>query len=78
MTSKYVVVADMVVGTLLQQVRDMGIAGRELKDFVDIADVDGPLEAIRDSMFMALTEAKRARIINLMILEIRCRVKRSS
>ena len=63
MTSKYVVVADMVVGTLLQQVRDMGIAGRELKDFVNIADVDGPLEAIRDTMFMALTEAKRARII---------------
>ena len=62
-TSKYVVVADMVVGTLLQQVRDLGIAGRELKDFVDITDVDGPLEQIRDTMFMALTEAKRARII---------------
>ena len=39
-TSKYVVVADMVVGTLLQQVRDLGIAGRELRDFVDITDVD--------------------------------------
>ena len=62
-TSKYVVVADMVVGTLLQQVRDLGIAGRELKDFVNLTDIDGPLESIRDSMFMALTEAKRARII---------------
>ena len=62
-TSKYVVVTDMVVGTLLQQVRDLGIAGRELKDFVNIADVDGPLSKIRDTMFMALTEAKRARII---------------
>ena len=62
-TSKYVVVADMVVGTLLQQVRDLGIAGRELKDFVNLADVDGPLDNIRNSMFMALTEAKRARII---------------
>ena len=56
-TSKYVVVADMVVGTLLQQVRDLGIAGRELKDFVNLADIDGPLKNIRDSMFMALTEA---------------------
>ena len=62
-TSKYVVVTDMVVGTLLQQVRDLGIAGRELKDFVNLADTDGPLEAIRDTMFVALTEAKRARII---------------
>ena len=53
----------MVVGTLLQQVRDLGIAGRELKDFVNLADTDGPLEAIRDTMFVALTEAKRARII---------------
>tara|TARA_B100000482_G_scaffold192480_1_gene181013 strand:- start:21 stop:3761 length:3741 start_codon:yes stop_codon:yes gene_type:complete len=62
-TSKYVVVADMVVGTLLQQVRDLGIAGRELKDFVDLADTDGPLEAIRDTIFVAMTEAKKARII---------------
>ena len=62
-TSKYVVVADMVVGTLLQQVRDLGIAGRELSNFVDLADTDGPLEAIRDTMFLALTEAKKARII---------------
>ena len=62
-TSKYVVVADMVVGTLLQQVRDLGIAGRELGDFVDLADTDSTLEAIRDTMFFALTEVKKARII---------------
>ena len=53
----------MVMGTLLQQVRDMAEAGREIKDFVDLKDVDGPLENIRDTMFMLLTEAKRARII---------------
>ena len=63
LTSKYVVVADMVMGTLLQQVRDMAEAGREIKDFVDLKDVDGPLENIRDTMFMLLTEVKRARII---------------
>ena len=62
-TSKYVVVTDMVVGTLLQQVRDLGIAGRELSNFVDLADTDGPLAAIRDTMFLALTEAKKARIV---------------
>ena len=62
-TSKYVVVSDMIVGTLLQQVRDLGIAGRELSNFVDLADTDGPLQAIRDTMFLALTEAKKARIV---------------
>ena len=62
-TSKYVVVADMIVGTLLQQVRDLGIAGRELSNFVDLADTDGPLEAIRDTIFLAMTEAKKARIV---------------
>ena len=63
LTSKNVVVADMVVGTLLQQVRDLGIAGRELGNFVDLADTDSTLEAIRDTMFFALTEVKKARII---------------
>ena len=62
-TSKYVVVADMVMGTLLQQVRDLGIAGRELGNFVDLADTDSTLESIRDTMFTLLTEVKKARII---------------
>ena len=35
-TSKNVVVADLVVGTLLKQLRDTGIAGREIADLVDL------------------------------------------
>ena len=48
-TSRNVVVTDLVVGTLLHQIRDLGIAGSA--------------EQIVDTMLTALTEAKRARII---------------
>ena len=63
LTSRNVVVADMVVGTLLQKVRDMGISGREIADFADLTDIDGPAQQIVDTMLVALTEVKRARII---------------
>ena len=62
-TSRNIVVADLVVGTLIQEIRDRGIAGRELADWVDLTSVDGPLEQIADTMLTALTEAKRARIV---------------
>ena len=62
-TSKNIVVTDLVVGTLLQQVRDLGIAGRELSNYTDLASIDGPAEQIVDTMLTALTEAKRARIV---------------
>jgi len=63
LTSKNVVVTDLVVGTLLHQIRDLGIAGRELDKFVDLTDIDGPAKQIVDTMITALTEAKRARIV---------------
>ena len=62
-TSRNVVVTDLVVGTLLQQLRDLGIAGREIADFADLTDIDGPAEQIVDTMLTALTETKRARIV---------------
>ena len=62
-TSKNVVVVDLVVGTLLRQLRDLGIAGREIADFADLMDIDGPADQIMDTMLTALTEAKRARIV---------------
>ena len=62
-TSKNVVVADLVVGTLLQKVRYLGIAGRELADFADLTDIDGPADQIVDTMLTALTEVKKARIV---------------
>jgi hypothetical protein len=62
-TSRNVVVTDLVVGSLLQQVRDMGISGREIADFADLTDIDGPAENIVNTMLVALTEVKRARIV---------------
>jgi hypothetical protein len=62
-TSKNIVVADLTVGTLLHQIRDTGIAGRELADIVDLGDIDGPAAQIVDTMLTALQETKKARII---------------
>ncbi len=60
-TTKNIVVGDLLVGSLLKQLRDQGIAGRELKDFVNLIDEDGPAKQIFDTMMTAMTEVKRAR-----------------
>ena len=62
-TSKNIVVTDLVVGSLLHQIRDTGIAGRELADIANLGDIDGPASQIIDTMVTALTEVKKARII---------------
>ncbi len=62
-TSKNIVATDLVVGSLLHQIRDTGISGREIADLVDLGDVDGPASQIIDTMLAALTETKKARII---------------
>ena len=60
-TTKNIVAGDLVVGTLLKQLRDNGIAGRELKDFVNLIDEDGPTKQVFDTMMSAMTEIKRSR-----------------
>ena len=62
-TSKNVVVADLVIGTLLKQVRDLGVAGREIADLVDLQDIDGPAKQLVDTMLTALYETKKARFV---------------
>ena len=62
-TSKNIVVADLVIGSLLHQIRDTGISGRELADIANIGDIDGPASQVIDTMLTALTEVKRARLI---------------
>ena len=62
-TSKNVAVADLVVGTLLKQLRDTGIAGREISDLVDLGAVDGPAKQIVDTMLTALYQTKKARFV---------------
>ena len=62
-TSKNVVIADLVIGTLLKQVRDLGTAGREIADLVDLQDIDGPTKQLVDTMLTALYETKKARFV---------------
>ena len=60
-TAKNVVVSELIVATLLQELRDRGIAGREIANFADLLDIDGPAEQIVDTMLTAIGEAKRAK-----------------
>ena len=62
-TSKNIVVTDLVVGTLLQEIEARGIGAREIADFADLKSIDGPLDQIIDTLLTALTETKRARIV---------------
>ena len=61
--SKNVVAADLVISSLLREVRDLGIAGREIADIADLGDIDGPAAAVIDKIMVGLTETKRSRIL---------------
>jgi hypothetical protein len=63
LTSRNVVVADLLTGTLLHQLRDLGVAGREISDWADLGDIDGPADQLVDTMLTLLTETKKARIV---------------
>ena len=60
-TAQNVVVSDLVVATLLQQLRDLGIAGREIGNWDNLLDIDGPADQILDTMLTAISESKRAK-----------------
>ena len=62
-TSKNVVIGDLVVGSLLKQLRDLGTAGREIADLVDLDDIDGPAKQVVDTMLTALYQTKKARFL---------------
>ena len=59
---KNVVAADLVVGSLMREIRDMGIAGRELFDIADVADVDGPAKAMYEKIISGLTQIKLSKM----------------
>ena len=56
--SANVVAADLVVGSLMREIRDLGIASRELFDVADIADIDGPSRAMYEKIVAGLTQIK--------------------
>ena len=61
-TEKNIVAADLVVGSLLKQLRDTGIAGREIADFANLGDIDAPAKQVLDTMLTAMQEIKRSRL----------------
>ena len=56
--AKNVVAADLVVGSLMREIRDMGVAGRELFEIADVGDVDGPAKAMYEKIIAGLTQIK--------------------
>ena len=56
--SANVVAADLVVGSLMREIRDLGIASRELFEVGDIADIDGPSRAMYEKIVAGLTQIK--------------------
>ncbi len=63
LTSRNVIATDLVIGTLLQQLRDTGIAGREIADIYNLMDKDGPTKQIADTLLTAMTMVKKARLV---------------
>jgi len=55
-----VLAADFVIGALFRKARDHGIAGRELFDIADLADVDGPAKTLYDTLVGAVIQRKIA------------------
>ena len=55
-----VVVADLINTSLLKEIRDYAVASRELVDHVDITDVDGPLDAIKEKLIYSITNINKA------------------
>jgi len=53
--------ADILVGSLVKQARNVAVAAREAGQWADIKDVDGPLKQLRDNYIAGITYAKRTR-----------------
>ena len=58
-----VVAADLVNGALFKQLRDLGIAGKELNDYTDIWAADGLMKSIEDRLTFGLANVKRSRYL---------------
>ena len=58
-----VIVADLVNASLFTQLRDLAIGARESMNWADIADIDGPVKAVRDNLILGLYNVKRSRYL---------------
>jgi len=62
-TTKYIEAADLLTGSLLREIRDMGIVGREIADIADLGDVDGAAKALYDKLITTVTEVNRSKLL---------------
>ena len=62
-SAETVVTADLVIGSLVKQLRDTGIAGRELAEYVSLDDIDGPAKQIIDTLLTAMYQTKKSRFV---------------
>ena len=60
--------ADMVIGSLFREIRDMGILGREIGDLYDLGDIDGPAQHLFEKIKAGLTLTKMSRMESSQIL----------
>ena len=57
-----VAAADLVIGSLMKEIRDIGIVGRELYDIADLKDIDGPAKDMYDKVIAGLTQIKLSKM----------------
>tara|TARA_R100000781_G_scaffold8752_3_gene7741 strand:+ start:2737 stop:6495 length:3759 start_codon:yes stop_codon:yes gene_type:complete len=62
-TTKYVEAADLLTGSLLREIRDLGLVGREIADIADLGDVDGPAKALFDKLITTVSEVNRSKLL---------------
>ena len=58
-----IVAADLIQQSLFKQLRDRGIAARELINVTNIDDVGGPLAYLRDNLIVGLEQVERSRFL---------------
>ena len=59
--SQDVLTLDLVTGGLAKQIRDLGIAGREVKGMVDVFETDGIVKNLTDKLKTVMIATKRSR-----------------
>ena len=60
---KYVKAGDLLTGELVGTIKASGISTREMFDHIDVNDIGGPAQQLKDKLVTILTETKRARVI---------------
>ena len=62
-TTKYIEAADLLTGSLLREIRDLGYVGREIADIADLGDVDAPAKALYDKLITTISEVNRSKLL---------------